>query len=522
MTLHDIYKMKVLGGSIILKDGTFLFVSKITGLDDEPRRGDMNILYEDCNGKKKEFKLSEVKEVHPTGQSFFTLFNNISKMKECSGYFITKERIDVSQVVSFADGKVHYLGIYDKYERNIDIIHIKEAHLTEDPLELTRGYGITRRGKKRNSFEVPLMDDDLEMIFNRTRDQNFELLRSLDYNEFEITSSQVPNDIYRIPYMSKGENKGYAVLVNRTEDAFILDLNSLFVVKPLSSHIKSLTSERYFEDIQQTPKKEKVIEVPQAPRKKHNFSNSSTVSKKLDFEEPSVDNTSVDIPTERIVTFIYKGDEKKVLVKEANDKYTEGICQTDKKYKKYLTRYIEKVNKVEDPTDASDEDISDDDKPQLNPTYMILNTIKTCYVNGTRGLSRPRLQAYIMANYNVNIEHFHKNIRTTLKKLVETGYIVQTKQKFKLGDEGRKYLKQKPMKKGKSDEKCDNEVIQDAIDNEKILDIIYDGGSIPDVKRPVRPKRVYTASNGKQILEAICLIDDKIKKFSLDKLKVIA
>jgi len=486
----------------------------------------MNILYEDCNGKKKEFKLSEVKEVHPTaGQSFFTLFNNISKMKECSGYFITKERIDVSQVVSFADGKVHYLGIYDKYERNIDIIHIKEAHLTEDPLELTRGYGITRRGKNRNSFEVPLMDDDLEIVLNRTREQNYELLESLDYNEFEITSSQVPNDIYRIPYMSNGETKGYAVLVNRTEDAFLLDLNSLFVVKPLSSH--TLTSERYFDP--QTPKKEKVVEVPQAPRKKTLRSSSISSfdsSKKLDFDEKKeVEDTavaSVDIPTDHIVTFIYKGDEKRVLVKEANDKYTEGICQTDNKYKKYLTRYIEKVNNVEDQS-SEDEDNSEN-KPQLNPTYknMILNTIKTCYVNGTRGLSRPRLQAYIMANYNVNIEHFHKNIRTTLKKLVETGYIVQTKQKFKLGDEGRKYLKQKPMKKGKSDEKCDNEVIQDAIDNEKILDIIYDGGSIPDVKRPVRPKRVYTASNGKQILEAICLIDDKVKKFCLDKVQIIA
>ena len=64
--------------------------------------------------------------------------------------------------------------------------------------------------------------------------------------------------------------------------------------------------------------------------------------------------------------------------------------------------------------------------------------------------------------------------------------------------------------------------IQDAIDNEKILDIMYDGGSIPDVKRPVRPKRVYTASNGKQILEAICLIDDKLKRFNLDKVKVIS
>lgn len=276
--------MKVLGGSIILKDGTFLFVSKITGLDDEVK--DMNILYEDCNGKKKEFKLSEVKEVHPTGQSFFTLLNNISKMKECSGYFITKERIDVSQVVSFADGKVHYLGIYDKYERNIDIIHIKEAHLTEDPLELTRrclGSGITRREKQINSFKVPLMDDDLEMILNRTRDQNFELLRSLDYNEFEITSSQVPNDIYRIPYMSKGENKGCAVLVNRTEDAFLLDLNSHFVVKPLSSHIKRLTSEIYFEDVP-TPEK-KDIEVPKTPYTSRSSSATSFgSSKKLDFD----------------------------------------------------------------------------------------------------------------------------------------------------------------------------------------------------------------------------------------------
>jgi predicted DNA-binding transcriptional regulator YafY len=125
----------------------------------------------------------------------------------------------------------------------------------------------------------------------------------------------------------------------------------------------------------------------------------------------------------------------------------------------------------------------------------------------------------------------------TLKRLVETGCIVQTKQKFKLGDEGRKYLKEQQRsyatkadtkkteeakKNEKNTEKCDNKVIQDAIDNEKILDIMYDGGSIPYVKRPIRPKRVYTASNGTQILEAICLIDDKLKKFSLYKVKIVA
>ena len=850
-TLLDIFKMKVLGGSLILKDDTFLFVSKIIGtvFDDETK--DIAISYEDGNGKKREVKLSQIKEARPVSeQSVFSIMNNIAKMKNenYKGYFITNDgnRIDVNLIVSFEDLMLTYIGIDDDYERKVELKDIKEVHINtnekyiketylgecekyytlvngkkegtqrtyklvgqggelmtmsvykdgkleglhrqwndagklihkcfykdgklegayqewndEDILvfdcrykdgklegdvrewdddtgklvehslykdgkfvknllqsnELTRQFayippetidknlgqdlGIEMgKFKKRKvseypSVEVPLMDDDLEKVLNRTREQSYELLKSLDRNEFEITSLQVPNDIYRISYMNKGKNKGYAVLVNRTEDAFILDLNSLFVVKPivnkvnvadktpsekaetdnlplcktlidkktfysysgfsseiktmiglskalvadrevmynfymkkslketmiekvlkdnlqndfnilsdelrkgkheiliyrdnnlvklifnfeentniycetyssvdanvkfhskplmmemvgndtvtvkhLPSHLKCLKPTRYFEDdIPQTPRKgakagkEKVIEVPQAPRKKHNFSNSSTgVSKKLDFEEPlqEVEDTPVDIPTERIVTFIYKGDEKRVLVKEANDKYTEGICQEDKKYKKYLTRYIEKVIKVEDP--SLDEDTSsEDEEPQSIPTYknMVLNTIRTCYVNGTRGLSRQALQAYIMRNYNVKLENFHNNLRMTLRRLVENGCIVQNKQKFKLGDEGRKYLKeqQKYTKKAeKKTEKGDNIVIQkgpiqDAIDNEKILDIMYDGGSIPDVKRPVRPKRVYTASNGKQILEAICLIDDKVKKFSLDKLKVIA
>uniref|UniRef100_A0A6C0DMZ6 H15 domain-containing protein n=1 Tax=viral metagenome TaxID=1070528 RepID=A0A6C0DMZ6_9ZZZZ len=435
-SLLDIFKIKNL--DIVLNDN-----SKIKVFDK-----DIHNLYEDSNGEKKEFKISE----------------------------------------------------------------------EENTVKLTRPYD--KQIKKRKIYEVPLMDDDLEIVFNRTREQNYELLKSLDYNEFEITSSQVPNDIYRIPYMSKGETKGYAVLVNRTEDAFLLDLNSLFVVKPLSSHINCLTSNTRYID-PQTPKKEKVVEVPQAPRKKTSTSSSFYSSKKLDFEEKEV--ASVDIPTGHIVTFIYKGDEKRVLVKETNDKYTEGICQTDNKYKKYLTRYIEKVNKVEDASSEDEDNLSEE--PQ--PTYknMILNTIKTCYVNGTRGLSRQALQAYIMRNYNIKIDNFHKHFIMTLKRLVETGCIIQTKQKFKLGDEGRKYLKE--QKKPKNTIKYDNNVvqegpIQDAIDNEKILDIMYDGGSIPDIKRPIRPKRVYKASNGNLILQATCLIDDKVKNFSLDKVKVIA
>jgi len=430
---------------------------------------------------------------------------------------------DNSKIKVF-DKDIHNVILYEDSNGEKKEFKISEE---ENTVKLTCPYD--KQIKKRKIYEVPLMDDDLEIVFNRTREQNYELLKSIDYNEFEITSSQIPNDIYRIPYMSKGENKGYAVLVNRTEDAFLLDLNSLFVVKPLSSHIKYSTSNtRYFDP--QTPKKEKVVEVPQAPCKKTSTSCSTTSfdsSKKLEFEEKEVEYTgvsSVDIPTDRIVTFIYKGDEKRVLVKDTNDKYTEGICQTDNKYKKYLTRYIEKVNKVEDQSSEDEDNLSEE--PQSTYKNMILNTIKTCYVNGTRGLSRQALQAYIMRNYNVKIDNFHNNLMNTLRRLVENDYIVQTKQKFKLGDEGRKYLKeqQKYMKKGKADVKNtgDNKVIQDAIDNEKILDIMYDGGSIPDIKRPIRPKRVYKASNGTQILEAICLIDDKLKKFSLDKVKVVA
>lgn len=40
-------------------------------------------------------------------------------------------------------------------------------------------------------------------------------------------------------------------------------------------------------------------------------------------------------------------------------------------------------------------------------------------------------------------------------------------------------------------------------------------------QRPIRPKRVFMYSPKKEILEAICLIDDKVKYFSLDKVKLL-
>jgi hypothetical protein len=50
-----------------------------------------------------------------------------------------------------------------------------------------------RKVSEYPSLEVPLMDDDLEKVFNRTKEQSYELLKSLDRNEFDITSLQVPN-----------------------------------------------------------------------------------------------------------------------------------------------------------------------------------------------------------------------------------------------------------------------------------------------------------------------------------------
>ena len=102
MALLDIFKMKKLGGTVLLKDNSFLYISKVTGTQFEPEGKDMRILYEDGNGKKKEFMISQVKEAHPVEeQSVFTLLNNMNKLKECEGYFITNDgnRIDVYRVL---------------------------------------------------------------------------------------------------------------------------------------------------------------------------------------------------------------------------------------------------------------------------------------------------------------------------------------------------------------------------------------------------------------------------------------
>ncbi len=312
---------------------------------------------------------------------------------------------------------------------------------------------------------------------------------------------------------------------------------------PLPAHLKCLAPTRYTEDELEfsseetyfTPIKKREIKVPDAPRKQTQQT----------FEDPT--NLNVN----DMVTFLYKGEEKRILVKESNDKYLEGICQEQNKYKKYLVRYIEKVVSYREPPvySSSDDDTDTIDSPEYMPyKRMVLNAIKDMYVNGTRGSSRQAIQAYLLANYNhhINESRFQDNLRRTLRRLVETGCIVQNKQKFKLGDEGRMYLKKftlkelKPdtrrisSKKGNPTPKTGNPVqpnnsrnskhdkIQFAIDNEKILDIMYDGGSIPDIKRPVRPLKVFkTVYSKKEILQGICLIDDNIKNFTLDKVTII-
>jgi predicted transcriptional regulator len=828
MALLDIFKMKKLGGTVLLKDNSFLYISKVTGTQFEPEGKDMRILYEDGNGVKKEFMISQVKEAQPVEeqphpldapfsdgkQSVFTLLNNMNKLKECEGYFITNDgnRIQVYRVLEFNDMKVTWIGIYDGHKRTADFRYIKEAHISNgkscallkelhknseiaenDPYKLTRQFGLNKINllyvppetldkncdyqgldyeelshpnldlvspfsdgkqpsqephltnspdnnndlgsfKKRKITEVPLMDDDLEQTLNRTKEINYKLIEDLidvGVEKFEFASQTVPNDVYEILIMSKGKKKWFAVLQNDNEDVFILDMNSLFIVNaifdksksvqstnaipnlntsveepsvkietksqdypggpwflnkrrkldvssvqdiirgdncksiivpgepslynaylnrdlketmienlikkelsndlnillsetegkyvliylgddtrpytlikiigeyqetyglsgasgpvsdipqpiiesieitgndvvkvkttPLPAHLKCLAPTRYTEDLRLapssfgaigssvedldtetyfTPKKNREIKVPDAPRKKSSH------------EDPS--NLNIN----DMVTFLYKGEEKRVLVKESNDKYLEGICQEQNKYKKYLVRYIERprvsLEKIisyravcsSSSDDETDIDIDSSEETPINMTYkrMILNSIKDMYVNGTKGCSRQAIQAYLMANYKVNLNRFQDNIRRTLKRLVETGCIVQTKQKFKLGDEGRKYLKTtqgpfkkftlkelKPVKKVNPGANNSNpqpnriqsktDLIQYAIDNEKILDIMYDGGSIPDIKRPIRPLKIFkTAYSKKEILQATCLIDDNIKNFTLDKVTVI-
>ncbi len=372
-------------------------------------------------------------------------------------------------------------------------------------------------------------------------------------NDLNILLDEIKNDSFKelLIYVGDDVKPHTMIRVDKEgfEETYGLTMDWSFAeikCSPLPAHLKCLTPTRYVdepsvlseednftEEKYFTPKKTKEIKVPDAPRKK--------VSKDDTFKDPA--NLNID----DMVTFLYKGEEKRVLVKESNDKYLEGICQEQNKYKKYLVRYIERPRVSLEKGYPSDDDDTDTEVEEYMPyKRMVLNAIKDMYVNGTRGSSRQAIQAYLLANYNhhINESRFQDNLRRTLRRLVETGCIVQNKQKFKLGDEGRKYLKNiilkelKPdtrrisSKKGNSTQNDNSkkthhkgskhDLIQYAIDNEKILDIIYDGGSIPDINRPIRPLKVFkTAYSNKEILQATCLIDDNVKNFTLDKVTII-
>ena len=240
-------------------------------------------------------------------------------------------------------------------------------NLSEDAVPFPNGTDINDLGlfKKRKIIEVPLMDDDLEEVLNRTKEINYKLIEDLiekGIEKFEFASQTVPNDIYVILFMSKGKKKWFAVLQNDNEDIFILDMNSLFIVNAIPNSNNSPSVEEGF-----NPKKNR----DDAPRK------------------PSIYADKTDIEINNMVTFLYKGDEKIVLVKESNDKYLEGICQEQKKYKKYLVKYIEKpsLEKIISYravySSSSDEDTYASDEDPINMTYkrMNLNAIKDMYVN---------------------------------------------------------------------------------------------------------------------------------------------
>lgn len=240
-----------------------------------------------------------------------------------------------------------------------------------------------------------------------------------------------------------------------------------------------------------------------------------------------------------IVSFMYKDEPKKVLVKVANDKYVEGICQESNTYKKYLVSFIEnptvscpqtpikKRENIEPPMAPRKLAKNQDDS---NYKTMVLTAIKTLRVNGTNGVSRQAITAYLQANYN---KYNGDQIRRTLCRLVSEGYIAQNKQSFKLGDKGKEFFKSIDFKsirkldfdyqecmKPSSPTKGKLTIIDEAIKNNKILDVKYEGGSIPDVKRPIRPIRIFKTYKGNTILEATCLIEDAPRRFIMDKLSV--
>lgn len=136
-----------------------------------------------------------------------------------------------------------------------------------------------------------------------------------------------------------------------------------------------------------------------------------------------------------------------MLVKVANDKYVEGICQESNTYKKYLVSFIEdptvsypgtpikKRENIEPPMAPRKLAKNQDDSSYKT---MILTAIKTLRVNGTNGVSRQAITAYLQANYN---KYNGDQIRRTLCRLVSEGYIAQNKQSFKLGDNGKEFLK---------------------------------------------------------------------------------
>jgi hypothetical protein len=233
-----------------------------------------------------------------------------------------------------------------------------------------------------------------------------------------------------------------------------------------------------------------------------------------------------------IVSFMYKDEPKKVLVKVANDKYVEGICQESNTYKKYLVSFIENPRSSHPSTPIKKREYTvpmapRKKTPELTYRNMILEAIKTLRVNGTRGVSRPAIEEYLKTKFN---KYNTVQTRTTLRKLLEEGYILQDKQKFKLADKGKDFFKvsrklefdypQEEVKPTKGPIKGKLTIIDEAIKDDKILDIIYNGGSISGVKRPIRPLRIFQTYKGKSILEATCLIEDATRRFIIDNLTI--
>ncbi len=250
-----------------------------------------------------------------------------------------------------------------------------------------------------------------------------------------------------------------------------------------------------------------------------------TMNKHTDYNEEEHITDFFERNIGNIVSFEYKEEPKNVLIKVANDKYAEGICQESNSYKKYLMKYIQCAKVLPPSTPIKKREMSPPRAPRKvsrnveEQTYKdsVLKAIKELNYRG--GVSRPAINEYL--NKNINY-YTPDSTDKSIRALLEDGYIVQNNQRFKLtkkADEFFKVFRQLEFPTTSEFEKVS--LIYEAVKEDKSLNIKYEGGSISGIIRPIKPIRIFKTKTDKTMLEATCLIEDATRRFDLTKVSIM-